>query len=170
MDSSSEIAPPGAIASASRLCAFGGGALLLLIVAVTAVNAGAFALDFALRHAGVRVPGLPGYEDFVRLATGSAFLMMLPWCQVMRGHIAPEAFTRRMGERTRRRLDRLWTFLIALAAAFLGAFLVAGMLESRADGVRAPILGWSEWPFYLPGIAALFLWAAAAGAQFLDGE
>jgi len=158
------------VATASRLCAFGGGSLLLLIVAVTTVNAGAFALDAVLRHADMRVPGLPGYEDFVRLATGSAFLMLLPWCQVMRGHIAPEAFTRRIGERARRRLDRFWLLLVALAAAFLGSFLVVGMLESRADGVQAPILGWSEWPFYLPGVVALFLWAAAAGAQFLDDE
>ena len=73
-----------------RLWAVAGGAIMLLIVAVTAVNVGAFALDVALRSFGWRIPALPGYEDFVRLAIGPALLMLFPYCQLQRGHIAAD--------------------------------------------------------------------------------
>ena len=77
-----------------RLWAVAGGAIMLLIVAVTAVNVGAFALDVALRSFGWRIPALPGYEDFVRLAIGPALLMLFPYCQLQRGHIAADFFYR----------------------------------------------------------------------------
>jgi len=34
-----------------------------------------------------------------------------------------------------------------------------GLLESKDDGALSSILGWHEWPFYIPGIISLFLWA-----------
>lgn len=157
-------------ARAARLWALAGGVLLLAIVAVTAVNVGAFALDTAARQFGVRIPGLPGYEDFVRLAIGPAFLMLLPYCQLVRGHVTADVFTDRLPDRVRRRLDGLWRRLTAVAAAALGAGLAAGMLETRADNVLSPILGWAEWPFYLPAIVSLLLWSAVAAlAPASDG-
>ena len=155
---------PGWLASVARAWALAGGVLLLLIVAVTAVNIGAFMLDLALRGFGVRVPGLPGYEDFVRLMIGPVFLMLFPYCQLVRGHITADVFTAHLSEGFRRRLDAFWRWLTAGAAAALGLALAAGMMETRVDNVLSPILGWQEWPFYLPAIASLFLWAAVAAA------
>ena len=65
-----------------------GGAILLAIVLVTVANVGAFTLDRLARPFGERVAGLPGYEDFVRLAVSCAGLMLFPYCQLRRGHIA----------------------------------------------------------------------------------
>ncbi len=163
--------PADRLATAARAWALAGGALLLAIVAVTAVNVGAFALDTVTRNLGVRVPGLPGYEDFVRLAIGPAFLMLFPHCQLVRGHVTADVFTDRLPARLKRRLDTLWRWLTAAAAAALGAGLAVGMLETRADNVLSPILGWAEWPFQLPAIVSLFLWAAAAALPpGQDGE
>ena len=151
-----------ALPVAARWCAAGGGILLLLITVVTAVNAAAFALDLVARNFGARVPALSGYEDFVRLTVGPALLMMLPHCQLQRGHIAADVFTRRLSSAARRRLDRLWRFATAAVAAFLACFMLWGMLETRNDNALSPILGWREWLFYIPGVGALFLWALAA--------
>ena len=49
-------------------------------------------------------------------------------------------------------------------------WMVLGLLETRADGALSRVLGWPEWPFYLPGIASLLLWAAIAGSQVFAGE
>jgi hypothetical protein len=48
--------------------------------------------------------------------------------------------------------------------------MVLGLLETRADGALSRVLGWPEWPFYLPGIASLLLWAAIAAQQVVAGE
>ena len=66
-----------------------GGVLLFAIVFVTVTNVGGFALDRVARLFGGTVYGLPGYEDFVRLAISAAALMLLPYCQLVRGHLYP---------------------------------------------------------------------------------
>ena len=70
-----------------------GGLILLAIVAVTAANAGAFALDRVARLLGGTVSGLPGYEDFVRLAVSAAALM-LAWSgmsMITNASVSPKA-------------------------------------------------------------------------------
>ena len=140
-----------------RLWAVAGGAIMLLIVAVTAVNVGAFALDVALRSFGWRIPALPGYEDFVRLAIGPALLMLFPYCQLQRGHIAADFFTARLSSSVRRGLDLFWAWITAALAVFLGYSMLLGMWETYDDNALSQILGWRQWPFYLPAVISLFL-------------
>lgn len=136
--------------------------MLLFIVAVTAVNVGAFALDVVARIGGVRVAALSGYEDFVRLTVGPALLMVFPYCQLKRGHVTVKFLTRGLNPATTNRLDALWRRLTAVAAALLAVALTLGMLETRADNALSPILGWREWLFYPPAVAAAWLWALTA--------
>ena len=139
-----------------RLWAVAGGAIMLLIVAVTAVNVGAFALDVALRSFGWRIPALPGYEDFVRLAIGPALLMLFPYCQLQRGHIAadflPPDYHPRCGA--------VWIYfgawITAALAVFLGYSMLLGMWETYDDNALSQILGWRQWPFYLPAVISFF--------------
>lgn len=140
----------------SRRAALLGGAVLLVIVAITTINAVAFL---------ARLPALSGYEDFVRLTVGAAALLMLPYCQICGGHIRVELLSGKLSPAARARLDAVWRILTAAAAAGLGVLLFVGMLETRADNALSPILGWQEWPFYLPAIFALFLWSATAAAN-----
>lgn len=146
-----------------------GGALLLAIVAVTAVNAGAFGLDKLARFGGATVRGLPGYEDFVRLAIGAASPMFLPYCQSRRGHLSVDLFTARASDRFKAFMDGLGLALIAAFALFLAYWMVIGMFESRSDGAVSRVLGWAEWPFYIPGILSLILWALVAAAMLVSG-
>ena len=158
------------LAKAARGWALLGGMILLSIALVTVTNAGAFLADRIARMAGGTVAGLPGYEDFVRLAVSAAALMLIPYCQERRGHVAVDILAARLPARLRRALDRLAFALMAAMALFLAYWMVLGMIETRADHALSRVLGWAEWPFYLPGIASLLLWAAIAFAQTLEQD
>jgi TRAP-type C4-dicarboxylate transport system permease small subunit len=145
--------------------ALAGGALLLLIALVTVTNAGAFLIDRLARLAGGTVAGLPGYEDFVRLTVSCAALMLIPYCQAQRGHIAVDLLFARMAPMLRRALDRIAALGMTGLALFLAYWMSIGTAETRADHALSRVLGWPEWPFYLPGIASLLLWAAIALVQ-----
>ena len=141
--------------------ALAGGVLLLVIVAVTSWNTGAFALS----RLGLGTEGLPGYEDAVRLLVSAAALMFFPYCQARRGHVAVELFVNALPASVRRALDRLWLGATAGAAVFLGYWMAVGLVETMEDQTASSILGWLEWPFYAPGIVSLGLCAAVAAAQ-----
>ncbi len=147
-----------------------GGLVLMAIVLVTTANAGAFTLDRLARVFGGTVSGLPGYEDFVRLAVSAAALMLLPYCQLRRGHVAVDLFAKWLPPRIRQALDIAIAFAMAGLAAFLAFWMTVGLLETRADGALSRVLGWPEWPFYLPGIASLLLWAVVAALQAFERE
>jgi len=160
----------GLLRSAARLWAMLGGAVLLGIVVVTAANAGAFALDRIARLMGGEVGALPGYEDFVTLAVGTAIPMFLPWCQAERGHLAVDLFLSRAPASFRRGIDRLSLVSMAALALFLAYWMTLGLFETREDGALSPVLGWQVWPFYISGIVSLVLWSMIATVQALtDG-
>ncbi len=146
-----------------------GGALVFAIMIVTSVNVGAFGLDRIARMFASNVSGLPGYEDFVRLAISCAALMFFPYCQLRRGHVVVDLFASSFPAAFVRLLDRLWLLIITLLALSLLYWMILGMLETYADNALSPVLGWSEWPFYVPGIVSLFLWALTAGFQAIKG-
>ncbi|HSH41867.1 MAG TPA: TRAP transporter small permease [Arenicellales bacterium] len=141
------------------------GVMLLAIVAVTMANVTAFGLDRLLAFTGVDIQGLPGYEDFVRLAVSAAALMFIPWCQARRGHVAVDFFVDMMPEPVQRALDALWLLLTAGLGAFLAYWMAIGMLETYSDHVLSRVLGWPEWPFYLPGTISMALWSLIAVLQ-----
>lgn len=147
-----------------------GGLILLAIVVVTVTNAAAFALDKAARLLDGTVSGLPGYEDFVRLAISAAALMLLPYCQLRRGHVVVDLFAGMLPHAVQQALTRISLTAMASLALFLAWWMVLGMRETLADGALSRVLGWPEWPFYLPGIASLVLWAAVAAQQAIEGE
>jgi TRAP-type C4-dicarboxylate transport system permease small subunit len=146
-----------------------GGLVLLVIVLVTVSNVAAFTLDKLARLFGGTVSGLPGYEDFVRLAISAAALMLLPYCQLERGHVVVDLFAGMMPRAAGRALTRISLAAMAALALFLAYWMVLGMQETRADGALSRVLGWPEWPFYLPGIVSLLLWATVAAHQALAG-
>jgi len=147
-----------------------GGIVLIAIVVVTTINVGAFTLDKVARLFGATLAGLPGYEDFVRLAISGGALMFFPYCQLKRGHVAVDIFAKLVPDRTQNVLDRCWTLIIAALAGFLAYWMVVGMLETRADNALSRVLGWPVWPFYLPGIVSLILWAVVAVLQTFGPE
>jgi TRAP-type C4-dicarboxylate transport system permease small subunit len=151
------------------LFALMGGVILLVIVAVTTTNVGAFMLDRIAGAFGADVRGLPGYEDFVRLAISAAGLMFFPFCQASRGHVSVDLFIAKASYGFRRATDRLWLIATAGIAVFLAWWMVFGLLEKQSDHAVTGVLGWAEWPFYIPGILSMILWALVALSQ-MPGE
>lgn len=149
--------------------ALAGGILLLLITVVTSANVGAFILDTIAANFGGNVEGLSGYEDFVRLMISCAALMFFPYCQLQNGHISIHLFTSGWPDTLVRVVDRLWLALMTVIILLLTYWMFIGMLETRADQTSTSILGWLEWPYYLPGLISLVLWGAIAAMQFIDG-
>jgi len=147
-----------------------GGIILVSIVGVTSANVGAFAIDRVARLFGTHFPALPGFEDYVRLAVSSAALMFLPYCQFQRGHIVVDLIGSKIPDRTKHILDSISLIMTALLALFLAYWMTLGMLETRQDNALSRVLGWPEWPFYLPGIVSLYLWALVSANQSFTPE
>ena len=142
-----------------------GGVGLLLIVGATAFNIGAFAADMVARHFGASVHAFPGYEDFVRLTVSAAVLMLFPYCQLRRGHVAVDLLVERMPRAVQRAIDAISLIGMTMLVLFLLYWMVIGMAETRDDHAVSRVLGWPEWPFYLPGLVSLALWALVAAAD-----
>lgn len=155
----------GAIRRLAEWWAIAGGLVLLAIVLVTTANAGAFLGDRLARPWGGAVAALPGYEDFVRLAISGAALMFFPHAQACRGHVVVDIFAARLPAGLRLALDRLWLLVTVATALFLAWWMWFGMARAKADALVTGVLGWPDWPFYMPGIASLILWAAVAAVQ-----
>jgi TRAP-type C4-dicarboxylate transport system permease small subunit len=155
---------------ASAAWAVAGGVVLFAIVAVTVTNVAAFTLDRLAGLVGANVAGLPGYEDFVRLGVSAAALMLLPYCQARKGHVAVEIFADAViPAGVQRVLDALWQLLMGALALFLAWKMTLGAIETYQDHALSRVLGWPEWPFYLPGIASLLLWAAVCFVDLAAG-
>jgi len=145
--------------------ALAGGVGLLSIVGATAFNVGAFTLDRLLNPFGIEVTAFPGYEDFVRLVISAAALMLFPYCQLRRGHVAVDLLVERMPRSAQRAIDAVSLIGMTVLALFLLYWMSIGMVETRGDHAISRVLGWPEWPFYLPGLVSLALWALVAAVQ-----
>lgn len=150
--------------------AVAGGMLALLIALVTIVNVTAFGLDKIARLFDANVPAIIGYEDFVSMIVSSAALMFFPYCQAKRGHVAVDVFISLFPGWFPRVVDTLSGILMTCLALFLGYMMVNGLIEVHSDNTLSAILGWPTWPFYVPGIISMFLWAAIAGNQIFERE
>lgn len=145
-----------------------GGIILISIVVVTSANVGAFAIDRMARLFGTHFPALPGFEDYVRLAISSAALMFFPYCQDQRGHIVVDLMGSKTPAWVKRIFDRVWLLMTLFLALFLAYWMTLGMVETRQDNALSRVLGWPEWPFYIPGIISLVLWALVSVNQVFE--
>ena len=139
-----------------------GGALLLVIVLVTAVNAAGFTADAIAQIWGRRVPGLPGYEDAVQMLVGVAGLMMFPYAQLYRGHASVDVVMQRAPDWANRAVALVSGVVLGLLLLWMSWMLVQGTLEVRADRVETTVLGWPVWIFMPLAVISCLLWSAAA--------
>lgn len=148
--------------------ALAGGLIIMLIVFVTTTNVAAFTLNRIASLFGSQVHGLSGYEDFVRLAMSAAALMFFPLAQAKHGHVAVDIFMNHAPAWLQRFTSMCWSVLVVIMAAFLMYWMIIGMFEKKADHVVVGVLNWVEWPFYIPGILSLLLWALVALVQLFE--
>ncbi len=141
------------------------GVLTFLIVLATTVNTAAFGADKIARMFGENVSGLSGYEDFVRLVISAAALMFFPYCQRQKGHVVVDLFAEQFSVQTQNVIESITLILTIIIALFLAYWMTLGMISAYEDFASSPILGWPNWPFYIPGVVSLILWALVAAMQ-----
>ena len=145
-----------------RTWALLGGAILLVIVGITAVNVAGFTADAVAEAWGGNVSGLPGYEDAVTMLVGTAALAMFPYCQLVGGHASVDVFMSRAPAAANRAITLLSGMAIAALALWMAWMLALGTLETRADATETAVLGWPVWVFMPSAVISCVLWAAAA--------
>lgn len=138
-----------------------GGALLLVIVVITAINAAGFTANTFAGMWGGNVPGLPGYEDAVKLIVGVAALMMFPYAQLYRAHAAIDVFMQYPPRWANRTVEILSGILLAIILVWMAWMLVQGTIEVRSDRIETTVLGWPVWIFMPSAVISCLLWAVA---------
>ncbi len=139
-----------------------GGALLLLIVVVTAINAAGFTANAVARTWGGNVSGLPGYEDAVQMLVGVAAFMMFPHAQLYRAHAAVDVVMQHAPAWANRSVAILSGIVLAVLLVWMAWMLAQGTLQVRADRVETTVLGWPVWIFMPFAVISCLLWAVAA--------
>ncbi len=128
---------------------------LLAIILVTVYNIATAALS---NFFGLNIMGIAGYEDFIALSMSSIALMFFPYTQYKRGHVAVDFFADMLSTRTQIMLDKVWLTVTFFLIVFLAYYMYLGMIESYEDEALSRILGWPQWPFYIPGVISLVMW------------
>ena len=139
-----------------------GGALLLLIVIATAINAAGFTANMIARTWDGSVPGLSGYEDGVTMLIGVSALAMFPYCQLHGGHAAVDIFMQKAPAWANRGVAVLSGLLVFALAIGMAVMLIYGTLETRSDNTETAVLGWPVWIFMPFAVVSCALWAVAA--------
>jgi TRAP-type C4-dicarboxylate transport system permease small subunit len=139
-----------------------GGALLLVIVAVTTLNAAGFSANVIARLWGGTVPGLSGYEDAVQMLVGVAALAMFPYAQLHTAHASVDVFMQYAPKRVSRIFTLLSNVVLTAIVAWMAFMLLQGVLQMRADHVETTVLGWPVWMFMSSAVVSCTLWAVAA--------
>ena len=139
-----------------------GGALLLVIVLITAINAAGFTGNAIARLWGGNVSGLPGYEDAVQMLIGVAALAMFPYAQLHKAHAAVDVVMQYAPAWAGRLVEVVSGLVLAAIAAWMGYMLIIGTFEVRADNVETTVLGWPVWIFMPFAVMSCALWAVAS--------
>ncbi|MCB9960050.1 MAG: TRAP transporter small permease subunit [Rhodospirillaceae bacterium] len=147
---------------AAALWALAGGGLLLGVVAITMANVAAVAADRVAGLFGASVSAISGYEELVGLLVGAGAFMLLPYCQLRRGHVVVDLLLRHARPRIRHAVDRTCAGLFAVAAALLAVMLARGAMEGAEDGIASRVLALPDWPFQVPAVLSLALWGLVA--------
>ena len=148
-----------------RYWALFGGALLLVIVAVTVANAVGFSLNAMMRLFDGNFPGLSGYEDAVTLLVGVAALAMFPFCQLHSGHAVVDVFMQNAPKAINRFIDVISCLLICGVAIWFSYMSLQGAIQIQKDNIETAVLGWAVWIFAATAVLSCALWALAAAIQ-----
>ena len=102
-------------------------------------------------------------------AAGAAVALFLPWCQVRRGNIMVDFFTRGTSAATQACLDRFGALLLGLVMALMSWRTTLGGLNAWKSQVGSMMLGFPEWAVYLAMVPPLVLCTLIALTQAVQG-
>lgn len=139
--------------AAATAFALAGGALLLLVAAVTVTS--------VIGRWRLSAP-VPGDVEFVQLGVAAALALFLPYCQLHGSHLIVDIFTARTATSAQRQLDRVAQLLAAGVLGLLALRAGAGIADLQAAGETSMVLGWPLWIAYAAMAPSLALAAMIA--------
>ena len=139
--------------AAALVFALVGGAILLLVAAVTVAS---------VIGRWIQSTPIPGDVELVQLGTAAALALFLPWCQLHGSHLIVDIFTARTTMSAQRRLDRTAQLFAAAVLGLLAVRAAAGIVDLRAAGETSMVLGLPLWLAYAAMVPSLALAALIA--------
>lgn len=142
-----------AVHGLARLVALAGGAVLVVVVAVTVVSiVGRLLIPVGLS-------AIPGDFEIVQAGMLFAVFAFLPWCHLVRGHALVAILTDRFPARATALLEFLWDLVMLGASSFIAWRLYAGLLDKLSFRESTFILRLPVWIIYAAGMvgAAVFV-------------
>ena len=143
-----------ALESFAKLCAIIAGLLLITITLMTCAS---------LIGRNTTGDSIVGAFELTGVAAGAAIALFMPICQLRRGNIIVDFFTKNLADKTNDKLDRFGTLLTALLFALLAWRTTLGGLNVFSANSETQIMGFPEWivyaamvpPFVLASVIAL---------------
>jgi TRAP-type C4-dicarboxylate transport system permease small subunit len=137
----------------ARILALVGGAVLLLLAALTVVS--------VTGRAFVKMGLGPVPGDFELVEAGCAFAVFafLPWCQFQRGHATVDVFIGWAGPRARAGLALVSNILLTAVAGFIAWRLQAGLVDKLSYGETTFILQMPAWYGYAASLVGAVVFA-----------
>lgn len=123
-----------------------------LIATVVAMIGGALAFALAfLVTASVLLRWLfdapvPGDFEFVQMGTALIVFAYLPFCQIERGNIVVDAFTSKLSQRARDRIDAVWDIVYAGVIGVIAYAMIQGVVDAWRSGEETMVSRVPLWP------------------------
>ena len=138
-----------------RLCfgfALVGGLLFIGLVAMSIVS--------IVGRKLIALP-VPGDIEILQMGTAVASAALLPYCEMMAGHLRVDFFTARASAQTRARLDAISHLLLAIVAALIAWRTGVAANSLRLVGETSMMLSWPVWPAWAALVPSFILFSMA---------
>ena len=144
----------------AKLCAIVAGLLLIGITLMTCAS---------LIGRNTTGDSIVGAFELTGVAAGAAIALFMPICQLRRGNIIVDFFTKNLGDKTNDKLDRFGTLLTVLLFALLAWRTTLGGLNVFSANSETQIMGFPEWVVYAAMVPPFILSAVIALHQTMFG-
>ena len=148
-----ELGPVGRrLLAASRALALAGGAVFLLLVAMSVVS--------IVGRKLFSMP-VPGDVELLQMTAAFACACFFAYCHLMGGDVKVDFFTARLPARAVHALDSVGSLIYGLIGAVLAWRSLAGALSVREAQETSVILGWPVWIAQILMVPGFVLMACA---------
>ena len=144
----------------AKLCAIVAGLLLIGITLMTCAS---------LIGRNTTGDSIVGAFELTGVAAGAAIALFMPICQLRRGNIIVDFFTKNLSDKTNDKLDRFGTLLTVLLFALLAWRTTLGGLNVFSANSETQIMGFPEWVVYAAMVPPFILSAVIALHQTMFG-
>ncbi|MDB5796772.1 MAG: hypothetical protein JWP36_674 [Paucimonas sp.] len=104
---------------------------------------------------------VPGDIEMLQMGTAVASAALLPYCEMIAGHLRVDFFTANASPRVRRSLDAISHLLLALVAALIAWRTGVAANGLRLVGETSMMLSWPVWPAWALMVPSFVLFAIA---------